>query len=84
VLLLIRDTNILLDWEEGGCLEALFRLDATLAVPDVLLVEELADRAPTLLPSDMRTAYAAMRASDRRQPWVEVDAQLHRWGLRAL
>ena len=48
MLLLIRDTNILLDWEDGGRLDALFSLGATLAVPDLLLAEELADRADRL------------------------------------
>jgi predicted nucleic acid-binding protein len=48
VLLLVSDTNILLDWEDGGRLEVLFALGATLVVPDVLLAEELADRAERL------------------------------------
>ena len=48
MLLLVSDTNILLDWEDGGRLDALFMLGATLAVPDLLLAAELADRADRL------------------------------------
>jgi predicted nucleic acid-binding protein len=48
VLLLVSDTNILLDWEDGGRLDVLFALGATLVIPDVLLAEELADRAARL------------------------------------
>lgn len=48
MLLLISDTNILLDWEAVGHLDVVFQLGATLAVPDVLLVEELSDYADRL------------------------------------
>lgn len=48
MLLLVSDTNILLDWDEGGRLEVLFAIGATLAVPDALLGEELDDHADRL------------------------------------
>jgi predicted nucleic acid-binding protein len=40
--LLISDTNILMDVEAGGLATALFSLDYTFAVPDILFEEELA------------------------------------------
>lgn len=41
--LLISDTNILMDVEAGGLTTALFSLAYTLAVPDILFDEELAE-----------------------------------------
>ena len=40
--LLISDTNILMDVEAGGLATALFSLDYTFVVPDILFEEELA------------------------------------------
>lgn len=164
MLLLISDTNILLDWVAGGKPEVLFSLEASLAVPDILLAEELTDlaslfvqlglrelalrpeavaravalthhhRKPSrmdllalalaeqeacplltgdrhlraaaiaenvavygtvwlgeravatnaLVPVELRDVYRRMRATGRRLPWAEVDAQLRRWGLDGL
>lgn len=39
--LLISDANILIDMEEGGLIEAMFRLPETFAVPNILYEEEL-------------------------------------------
>ncbi|MCB1057482.1 MAG: DUF3368 domain-containing protein [Acidobacteria bacterium] len=47
--LLISDTNVLIDFEVGGLLDELFRLDAVLAVPDVILEEELGDLGHALM-----------------------------------
>ncbi|WP_303909263.1 DUF3368 domain-containing protein [Thiohalomonas denitrificans] len=47
-MLLISDANILIDMEVGGLLEAIFRLDETFAVPDVLYSEELEEHHPEL------------------------------------
>lgn len=55
MLLLVRDTNILLDWEDGGRLDVLFQLGPVLAVPDILLAEELADRAARLTALGLET-----------------------------
>jgi len=40
-MLLISDANILIDMADGGLLQAMFRLEETFAVPDVLFEEEL-------------------------------------------
>lgn len=42
MLVLISDANVLIDLEVGRIIERVFRLNATVAVPDVLFVEELA------------------------------------------
>lgn len=42
MLVLISDANVLIDLEVGKIIERIFRLNATVAVPDVLFVEELA------------------------------------------
>lgn len=44
--LLISDANILIDFEEGGLVDALFGLEARLAVPDVLFEDELKEAHP--------------------------------------
>lgn len=46
--LLISDANVLIDFVDGDLIVQLFRLDAVLAVPDVLLEEELRGRHPEL------------------------------------
>jgi predicted nucleic acid-binding protein len=46
--LLISDANILIDMETGGLLRAMFRLDATFAVPNTLFEEELREQHPDL------------------------------------
>lgn len=48
-MLLISDANILIDMADGGLLQAMFRLEETFAVPNVLYEEELATRHPELL-----------------------------------
>jgi hypothetical protein len=48
VRLLVSDKNILMDWEAAGRLPTLFGWGATLVVPDVLFVQELASRADRL------------------------------------
>lgn len=47
--LLISDSNILIDFEDGHLLNALFSLEESLAVPDILYEEELRDQHPHLL-----------------------------------
>lgn len=47
-MLLISDANILIDMADGGLLQAMFRLEETFAVPDVLFEEELETRHPEL------------------------------------
>jgi len=49
MLVLISDANVLIDLEVGGIIERIFRLDATIAVPDVLYHEELEVRHPHLV-----------------------------------
>ncbi|OGI41547.1 MAG: DUF3368 domain-containing protein [Candidatus Muproteobacteria bacterium RBG_16_62_13] len=46
--LLISDANILIDMEEGGLIEAMFKLPETFAVPNVLFMEELVEHHPEL------------------------------------
>ncbi|HPE78553.1 MAG TPA: DUF3368 domain-containing protein [Gammaproteobacteria bacterium] len=48
-MLLISDTNILIDMSVAGLLESMFGLPERFAVPDVLFVEELGERHPELL-----------------------------------
>ncbi|MEC7518624.1 MAG: PIN domain-containing protein [Myxococcota bacterium] len=156
--LLISDTNIFIDFEDGGLLQALFRLPESVGVPDLLFEDELRDehahlldhglvlvelsagtiaravelaakyrkpsrldlaalaaaeqescplltgdrslrsaaraegvevhgtlwvaerlvRAGVVSTPQLRTAYAKMKASGRRLPWVEVERQLQR------
>lgn len=47
--LLISDTNILIDLEEGGLLEVLFQLPYRFGVPDILFYEELESQHAHLL-----------------------------------
>ena len=42
--LLISDANIFIDFEDGGLLEALFRLPESVGVPDLLFEDELRDQ----------------------------------------
>jgi hypothetical protein len=49
MLVLISDANVLIDLEVGGIIERIFRLGATVAVPDVLFDEELAARHAHLI-----------------------------------
>lgn len=46
--LLISDANIFIDMEEGGLIEAMFKLPETFAVPNVLFMEELVEHHPEL------------------------------------
>jgi len=46
--LLISDTNILIDMDEGGLLEAMFQLPFDFATPDILFAEELEDQHANL------------------------------------
>lgn len=47
-MLLISDSNILIDMADGGLLQTMFRLKETFAVPNVLYEEELATLHPEL------------------------------------
>jgi hypothetical protein len=47
-MLLISDSNIIIDMAAGGLLEAMFGLDDEFAVPDVLFAEELEPTYPQL------------------------------------
>ena len=49
MLVLISDANVLIDLEVGGIVERIFRLGATIAVPDVLYAEELEEQHPHLV-----------------------------------
>ena len=46
--LVVSDANILIDMEEGGLIEAMFKLPETFAVPNVLFMEELVEHHPEL------------------------------------
>lgn len=48
-MLLISDANILIDFDCCGLLDKLFALPDTLAIPDTLYDEELAERHPELI-----------------------------------
>lgn len=54
-MLLISDTNILIDMSVAGLLEAMFSLPESFAVPDVLFAEELSERHPELLSLGLKT-----------------------------
>ena len=60
-MLLISDANILIDMEVGGLLEAIFRLDETFAVPDVLYSEELEEHHANLLNRRMQKLKGHLR-----------------------
>ncbi|PIE25398.1 MAG: DUF3368 domain-containing protein [Planctomycetota bacterium] len=47
--LLISDTNIFIDFEDGGLIEELFRLPESLGVPDLLFEDELSEQHSQLL-----------------------------------
>ena len=47
-MLLISDANVIIDMQDGGLLEAMFQLDETFAVPDMLYAEELEQQQPQL------------------------------------
>ena len=47
-MLLISDANVIIDMKDGGLLEAMFRLEETFAVPDLLYAEELEQQQPQL------------------------------------
>lgn len=47
-MLLISDANVIIDMQDGGLLEAMFQLNETFAVPDMLYAEELEQQQPQL------------------------------------
>jgi predicted nucleic acid-binding protein len=47
-MLLISDANVIIDMQDGGLLEAMFQLDETFAIPDMLYAEELEQQQPQL------------------------------------
>ncbi|MDH5784780.1 MAG: DUF3368 domain-containing protein [Chromatiales bacterium] len=47
-MLLISDANVIIDMQDGGLLEAMFQLNETFAVPDILYAEELEQQQPQL------------------------------------
>lgn len=47
-MLLISDANVIIDMQDGGLLEAMFQLEETFAVPDLLYAEELEQQHPHL------------------------------------
>jgi predicted nucleic acid-binding protein len=47
-MLLISDANVIIDMQDGGLLELMFRLNETFAMPDLLYAEELEQRQPQL------------------------------------
>lgn len=49
MMLLVSDANILIDFEDGGLIEALFQLQVELVVPDILWEDELSDQHGSLL-----------------------------------
>lgn len=59
--LLISDTNIIIDLEEGGLLLALFLLPYEFAVPDILFTEELEEQHGHLI--DMGLAIKELNSS---------------------
>lgn len=46
--LLVTDVNVLIDMDAGGLLKAMFKLDYSFAVPDILFEEELKAQHPEL------------------------------------
>lgn len=55
MLLLVSDANILIDIEEGGLLDVLFRLPYQFVTPDILYYEELEDQHGHLLELGLQT-----------------------------
>ncbi|WP_415882618.1 PIN domain-containing protein [Neptuniibacter sp. QD34_54] len=53
--LLISDTNVIIDLEEGGVLELLFQLPHEFAVPDILYDEELHEQHSHLIGLGLQT-----------------------------
>ncbi len=64
--ILICDTNILIDLEEGRLLEQFFQLPYDFRVSDILFSEEL----------EAQAAYERMKANHRRLPWTLAWRQL--------
>lgn len=54
-ILVISDSNILIDLEEGNLSQEVFRLSCTIAVPDILFIEELKERHSHLLLLGLKT-----------------------------
>lgn len=83
-MLLVSDTNILLDWESGGELAVLFRLGVPVAVPDVLAAEELGDRLPELLGLGLQVRSLAPAGVQRVVALTRTYARPSRVDLTAL
>lgn len=84
LVLLVSDTNILLDWEDGGRLDVLFALGSTLAVPDVLLAEELSDRAERLVGLGLQVRSLGSEGIVRAAALMRVHRKPSRMDLLAL
>lgn len=69
MLLLISDANVLIDLEVGGIIERLFRLDATVAIPDVLYYEEIEGRRPHLVTLGLKLMTLQSEAILRVAEW---------------
>lgn len=82
--LLISDTNVLIDFEVGGLLPELFRLDAILAMPDVLVAEELAEWGPELAGLGLRSLSLRPAAVARAQQLSSLYLRAGRNDLLAL
>ncbi len=73
--LLISDANIFIDFEDGGLLEELFQLGATLGVPDMLFEDELRAEHEGLLELGLRCITLTAQTMERT---VELSARYAR------
>ena len=69
MLVLISDANVLFDLEVGRIIERIFRLDATVAVPDVLFVEELAAQHADLVAQGLQVRQLSAEALIQVMNW---------------
>lgn len=82
--LLISDTNIFIDFEEGGLLAKLFQLTETIAVPDILFEEELREQHAHLLDLGLELLELQAKAMQRAVELVDTYMRPSRLDLTAL
>lgn len=69
MIVLISDANVLIDLEVGGIIERCFQVKATIAVPDVLFVEELAEQHASLVALGLQVRQLQAEALDQVLRW---------------
>jgi predicted nucleic acid-binding protein len=84
VLLLISDTNILMDIEMGDLIAPMFSLGCRFAVPDVLYYEELEEHHAHLLPMGLLIRTLSAKSVERVQTLSQTYAKPGRNDLFAL